>query len=75
MGGLHVCDGQIEAAHTGPHGRGQKAADETALPMCVSAHQTGKYAHHRIGRKFWDSWLLNQEILISKHNRLFEECE
>lgn len=75
MGDLHVCDGEIEAAHTGPHGRGQKAADETALPMCSSAHQTGKYAHHKIGRKFWDAWLLNREVLVAKHNRLFEESK
>lgn len=64
---IHLCSGRIEAAHTGPHGRGQKAADETALPMCTRAHRTGVDAHHRGSRLFWDIWGINREVLVSKH--------
>ena len=67
-GEFHVCSGIVEAAHTGPRGRGQKAADETALPMCVNLHRTGRYAHHKLGKKFWEFHGLNQAELIADHN-------
>lgn len=68
--GLHECSGRIEAAHTGRRGRGQKAADETALPMCCSLHRTGKFSHHVLGRKFWEYFGLDREKLV----REFNEC-
>lgn len=72
-GYTHVCSGKIEAAHTGPRGRGQKAADESALPICTSGHRTGRFAHHRAGRKFWAIWGLDRESLVAKFNALFLE--
>ena len=72
---VHSCSGILEAAHTGRHGRGQKAADETALPLCSNGHRTGKSAHHRLGKKFWEYWGLSQELLISGFNEMARESE
>lgn len=40
----------IEAAHTGPHGLGQKAPDYQAIPLCANHHRLGSSAIHQIGR-------------------------
>lgn len=71
----HACSGKIEAAHTGRRGMKQKAADETALPMCVNAHRTGKYAHHRLGKNFWSFWGLDKAKLIQSFNEMARESE
>jgi hypothetical protein len=43
----------IEAAHTGPHGLGQKSPDSTAIPLCITHHRTGNDCYHKLGpRKF-----------------------
>lgn len=43
----------IEAAHTGPHGLGQKSPDSTAIPLCETHHRTGNDSYHKLGpRKF-----------------------
>src|ERR1700680_506133 len=45
----------IEAAHTGPHGLGQKSPDASAIPLCPRHHRTGKDSYHKLGpRKFAD---------------------
>jgi hypothetical protein len=31
----------VEAAHTGPHGLGQKSSDLSAIPLCPSHHRKG----------------------------------
>lgn len=36
----------VEAAHTGPHGIGQKASDDQTIPLCREHHRT----LHRLGR-------------------------
>lgn len=74
-GTVHVCSGEIQAAHTGRHGRGQKAADETALPMCNSAHQSSKFSHHKLGKKFWSFWGLDREKLVQSFNEMARESE
>jgi hypothetical protein len=44
---------QIEAAHTGPHGIGQKSSDLYAIPLCRKHHRTGDNSYHRLGpRRF-----------------------
>lgn len=73
--GGHVCSGKIEAAHTGRRGRGQKAADETALPMCSNGHRTGKYSHHKLGKNFWSFWDLDREKLVQSFNEMARESE
>ena len=62
----HVCSGRIEAANCGIRGYGQKAADETALPMCCAAHRTGTANHHE-DRYFFDRWGINRDALIESH--------
>ena len=43
----------IEAAHTGPHGLGQKAPDSTAIPLCITHHRAADDSYHKLGpRKF-----------------------
>lgn len=39
----------IEAAHTGPHGLGQKSPDSSAVPLCGKHHRTGNDSYHRLG--------------------------
>lgn len=70
----HACSGMLEAAHTGPRGNRQKAADETALPMCSNGHRTGIHAHHKGTRTFWGTWGLNREALVKKFNSLAREA-
>lgn len=69
----HVCSGKLEAAHAGRRGRGQKAADETALPMCTNGHRTGIHAHHKGTATFWGIWGLDKAKLIAKYNALARE--
>lgn len=65
----HVCSGRIEAAHTGVgSGMGQQTGDENCLPMCVSAHRTGKFSHHALGKEFWMFWGINREAEVEKMN-------
>src|SRR5438552_8216787 len=40
----------VEAAHTGPHGLGQKAPDESCIPLCWKHHRTGRDSYHVLGR-------------------------
>lgn len=35
----HVCQGPIEADHAGERGFGQKAHDNTCIPMCTLGHR------------------------------------
>lgn len=39
----------IEAAHTGPHGLGQKSSDLSAIPLCARHHRTGNDSYHKLG--------------------------
>lgn len=40
----------IEAAHTGPHGLGQKSGDSTAIPLCREHHRDPEVGLDAIGR-------------------------
>lgn len=35
----HRCGGPVEAHHAGRHGVGQKAADDTCIPICQDGHR------------------------------------
>lgn len=39
----------VEAAHTGPHGLGQKSSDLSAIPLCARHHRTGNDSYHNLG--------------------------
>lgn len=66
----HTCSGIVEAAHLGRRGRGQKAPDETAVPMCSSAHRTGYKAFHKGELTFFEYWKLDREMLILQYQTL-----
>ena len=40
---------RIEAAHTGPHGLGQKSPDTSCIPLCREHHTTGNDSYHALG--------------------------
>jgi len=60
----------IEAAHTGPHGLGQKSPDTSAVPLCAAHHRTGKDSYHRLGpRKFAEVHNLDLAAIVQRLNR------
>jgi hypothetical protein len=46
--------GGIEAAHTGPHGMGQKSPDTSAIPLCARHHRTGNDSYHKLGPRAFE---------------------
>jgi hypothetical protein len=64
---------QIEAAHVGPRGVGQKCSDRQTVPLCLRHHQTGRDAHHRLGRRFWEHHGLNRDAVIADLVTRYEE--
>ena len=59
----------IEAAHTGAHGLGQKAPDSTAIPLCVTHHRTANDCYHKLGpRKFAEVHRLNIAEIVAELN-------
>lgn len=63
---------ETEAAHCGPKGFWQKANDATCLPLCaIEHHRVGPEAHHKLGKRFWGFYGLDQTLLISQMQELF----
>ena len=59
----------IEAAHTGQHGLGQKAPDSKAIPLCATHHRTGNDSYHKLGpRRFEQVHRLNIRKIIADLN-------
>ncbi len=57
----------VEAAHTGPHGLGQKSSDLSAIPLCGRHHRTGDDSYHRLGpRKFAGVHQLNIRVIVAR---------
>jgi hypothetical protein len=57
----------VEAAHTGPHGLGQKSSDWSAIPLCEKHHRTGDNSYHRLGpRKFAKVHQLNILEIVAR---------
>lgn len=44
----------VEAAHTGPHGVGQKSPDTSAVPLCARHHRTGCDSYHKLGPRVFE---------------------
>ncbi len=68
-----VCGSQrhIEAAHTGPHGMGQKSSDLAAIPLCTNHHRTGPQSYHKLGpQRFAQLHGLDSAALVARLNRL-----
>jgi len=59
----------IEAAHTGAHGLGQKAPDSTAIPLCAAHHRTGNDSYHKLGpRRFAELHKLDIPGIVAELN-------
>src|SRR6476660_6388414 len=59
----------MEAAHTGPHGIGQKSPDSSAIPLCARHHRTGNDSYHRLGpRKFSEKHNLDIPSIVRMLN-------
>ena len=59
----------IEAAHTGPHGLGQKSPDTSAVPLCAKHHRTGNNSYHRLGpREFGEAHNLDLAAIVRRLN-------
>ena len=57
----------VEAAHTGPHGLGQKSSDMSAIPLCARHHRTGQDSYHKLGpRKFAAAHQLNIRAIVAR---------
>jgi hypothetical protein len=57
----------VEAAHTGPHGLGQKSSDLSAIPLCGRHHRTGDDSYHRLGpRKFAEVHQLDIRAIVAR---------
>jgi hypothetical protein len=57
----------VEAAHTGPHGLGQKSSDWSAIPLCARHHRTGDDSYHRLGpRRFAEVHQLNIRAIVAR---------
>ena len=57
----------VEAAHTGPHGLGQKSSDLSAIPLCGKHHRTGDDSYHRLGpRRFAEAHDLDIRATVAR---------
>lgn len=70
------CSGAVEAHHAGGHGYGNKAPDDTTIPMCQHHHRsiTGKPG----GRGCFDGWprgdVKRWELAVAeRYQRLYTE--
>ena len=57
----------VEAAHTGPHGLGQKSSDLSAIPLCARHHRSGDDSYHKLGpQKFAEVHQLNIPVMVAR---------
>jgi hypothetical protein len=65
----------VEAAHTGPHGIGQKASDYSAVPLCRKCHQTGRESYHKQARTFFLLHGVDVDSLTQELRKAFKETK
>lgn len=63
--------GNVEAAHQGPHGMSQKACDFRCIPLSPEMHRTGKNSHERLGRRFGEVHGLDIPAIAIRMMRAF----
>ena len=57
----------VEAAHTGPHGLGQKSSDLSAIPLCARHHRTGDDSYHKLRpRRFAEVHELDLGAIVAR---------
>ncbi len=62
----------IEAAHTGPHGFGQKASDYDTIPLCRWTHQEAKDAQGK-DRDWFEKHGLDREKILAELRARYEQ--
>lgn len=62
----------VEVAHLGDRGLSQKCHDRETGPLCHNDHQAGKYALHRLGKRFWEHHGIDKAELIAEYNRRYD---
>jgi len=66
--------GYIEAAHTGPHGIGQKSSDRSCIPLCAWHHRTGPNSLHQLGPvKFQEHHKVSISVQVEALNIFYRE--
>jgi len=58
----------IEAAHSGPHGIGQRSSDFSCIPLCRKHHRTGSDSYHALGRKFGEYHKIDIPAIVKRLN-------
>ncbi len=66
--------GYIEAAHTGPHGIGQKSSDRSCIPLCARHHRIDDNSLHTLGPvKFAARHRIDIHVLVEAYNLYYRE--
>ena len=65
-----------EAAHVGRDGgKGIKANDYSAIPLCHRCHRTGAYSYHAGKQTFAAMYCLDYDALVQKYNAIWEQLQ
>lgn len=66
----------VEAAHIGDRGQGQKCSDREACPLCSRHHDRGSaIGHHVLGKTFWTRYGIPKLELIEALNTLYDSLQ
>jgi len=63
----------IECAHVGERGFGQKCSDYETVPLCAHHHRINADSHHVLGKRFWEVHKLDRDALIAQLNSMYEK--
>lgn len=63
----------VEAAHIGRRGLGQKCSDHETIPLCAYYHRISNRSAHATGANFWDIHSLDRQILIAGYRQRYLE--
>ena len=66
---------RVEAAHTGPHGLGQKSDSRQCIPLCRYHHRIAEDSYHASALTFAAKHYLDIPNLIVQFNELWAERE
>jgi len=63
---------KTELAHVGLRGLGQKCDPREVMPLCCLHHTSGAYAHHRLGKRFWEFHGLEMRRVVREYLDRYE---
>lgn len=76
MHGSEECWGMVEAHHAGPRGLGQKAHDDTCIPLCSRHHRCWhdlRWPFSTMGRDDRLAWVASEIERARKHYEWFQK--